>query len=137
MKELVTVIEDFEKTSLPNLSRNALAHRVRANIKVKNQELISEKVFQRKVDKAKRLRDRIQARYTEIKDFVRIHLIYDTGGYLTDDFQRDALVSASGVLESRAAVSQVPNPLIVLAVSNLLIPYFWLRPKACISLLCL
>ncbi|KAI5837489.1 hypothetical protein DFP73DRAFT_315775 [Morchella snyderi] len=91
INEFVTAIEEFEKISLPNLRRNAQAHRIRSRVRMAKAELSSEKVFERKVERAKKLRAKIEAKYSEIKDF------------------RDALVSASGVLESRAAVSQAES----------------------------
>lgn len=72
MNELVAAIEEFEKTSLLHLRRNAQAHRIRSDVKKGKiqSELSSEKVFERKVERAKQLKAKIEAKYTEIKDFV-------------------------------------------------------------------
>lgn len=91
MEPLISEINDMEERGLPELRKFSNAHKARAGIvSVKGiDELSTEKAFRRKATRARDVRDRINAKINEVKDL------------------RDALVNASGVLESRAAVSQV------------------------------
>ncbi|KAF8248842.1 hypothetical protein K440DRAFT_239876 [Wilcoxina mikolae CBS 423.85] len=89
MGPMIREIEEMEQNGLPFLRDSARKHKIRTGVSdPKGKDLVTEKSFHRKAARAREVRDRIEAKIEEVKDL------------------RDALVNASGVLESRAAVSQ-------------------------------
>ncbi|KAI5848110.1 hypothetical protein BZA05DRAFT_120041 [Tricharina praecox] len=102
---LLIQVEDFEKTKLDVLKDAARDHRIRARSGVKNgRNLISETAFRSKLQRVKQVNTRIEAKYNELKDL------------------RDALVSTSGVMESRVAVSQAETVQVLTVLTLIYLP---------------
>jgi hypothetical protein len=89
METLIKEIDRMEYSGLDFLEKAAFRHKQRAGIThQKSRGLQTKKAFLQKAARAREIAERIERKREEIKDL------------------RDALVNASGVLESRAAVSQ-------------------------------
>ncbi|KAI5803881.1 hypothetical protein EDC01DRAFT_645179 [Geopyxis carbonaria] len=101
---LLAAIDDVENTLIPKLRAEAQEHRKRTGQTRRGQELVSEANFRRKHEQAKKVYRRILEKQEEVKDL------------------RDALVNASGVLQSRAAVSQAETVYILTILMIIYLP---------------
>ena len=109
ISNLVNVLTEFEERYIGDLRESAKAHRHRAGIPAPRRgktevAIFSEEAFSRKVKQAKSAHDKILAKQKEVRS------------------QRDAMLNASAVLESRAAVSQAETVYILTILMIMYLP---------------
>ncbi|KAL7268451.1 hypothetical protein RUND412_008929, partial [Rhizina undulata] len=105
---LLAVIHDFERVPLETLRKNARDHKYRYQSGEPEEKhtkpLVSEKTFRLEKERTLRLKKRIETKYAEIR------------------YYRDALVNTSGVLSSRAALSEAESMRVLTLVMIVFLP---------------